>query len=96
MEVSPSKGHTESLKKASDHLARSIEFLTHEDTFNALLQLHKASEILDNMSVMAEQGKAEIHHDWGVLDPYTAQCRLCGKRRPLRPEDRTLMPLTFE
>jgi hypothetical protein len=95
MEDKPPKGQTEYLRAASDHLARSIEFLTHEDTFNAILQLHKAREILDRLSSSAEGKKAETH-DWGVLDPYTAQCRLCGKTRPLGPEDRTLMPLAFE
>lgn len=96
MESSPSEGQAESLKKASDCLARSIEFLTHEDTYNALLQLQKARAILDSLSAKGREGKVEVNHDWAVVDPYTAQCRLCGKRRPLRSEDRTLMPLAFE
>jgi hypothetical protein len=96
MEASPPGGQEEGLKKASDYLARSIEFLTHEDTFNALLQLQKARAILDSLSAKGREGKVEVNHDWAVIDPYTAQCRLCGKRRPLRAEDRTLMPLAFE
>ena len=78
------------IRDARDCLSKSIELLSKDDVFGAVLQLHKARTLLDSVPEVPSEPKSEERHDWAVLDPYTAQCRLCGKRRPLGVEERTL------
>lgn len=75
------------IREAQDCLSRAFECLAKEDLFGAALQLHKMRTIVNSMSSALPERKPEgtrdLSHDWRVADPYTAQCRICGKQRPL-------------
>lgn len=75
------------IRKAQDCLSRAFECLAKEDLFGASLQLHKMRTIVDSISATlperSPEGTRDLSHDWRVADPYTAQCRICGKQRPL-------------
>jgi hypothetical protein len=93
MEQPAGEEANEGMDKARDYLDRAIELLISEDVFGAVLQLQKARSIL-NQHQAPRSGHHE-KHDWGMVDPYTAQCRLCGRKRSLGIEERTLTPLNL-
>jgi len=84
----------EGLDRARDYLDGAIELLISEDVFGAVLQLQKARSILNQYQAAPGEGPHE-KHDWGMVDPYTAQCKLCGRKRSLGIEERTLTPLNL-
>jgi hypothetical protein len=81
------------IQSVREHLERSIELLTREDVFGAVLELQKARTILNSLPEASPRQPGEATHEWAMLDPYTAECRLCGKKRPLGIEERTLTSL---
>lgn len=85
------------IREAQDCLGRAFECLAKEDLFGAALELHKMRAIVNSMSEALPERKPEgtrdLSHDWRVADPYTAQCRLCGKQRPLSSVFYRLDPL---
>ena len=84
---------TRTLEDARDCVGRAIDLLISEDVFGAVLQLQKARSILNEFPASTPKGGPRAKHDWGMVDPYTAQCRLCGKKRSLGIEERTLVAL---
>jgi hypothetical protein len=90
MEQPAGKESNRNLEDARDCVGRAIDLLISEDVFGAVLQLQKARSILDDYHVSPPREAQREKHDWGVIDPYTAQCRLCGKNRSLGIEERTL------
>ena len=81
------------ITETRDCVARAIEFLISEDTFGAVLQLQKVRYLLNSLSEDLPVETRNVVHDWAIVDPYTAQCRTCGRQRPIRVEERMLMPL---
>jgi hypothetical protein len=76
--------------QAKETVARAIELLIAEDSFGALLQLHRTRSLLGSVPERPKQ--AEEHHDWRMVDPYTKQCTQCGRQRSVGVEERTISP----
>jgi hypothetical protein len=95
MEQPAGGGSSTDLEEARDCVGRAIELLVSEDIFGAVLQLNKARSILNDIPSISSKGVPHERHDWGRIDPYTAECRLCGMRRSLGIEERTLAPLNL-
>ena len=95
MEQSSGGGSSANIEEARDCVGRAIELLVSEDIFGAVLQLQKARTLLNDLPSTPSGGVPHERHDWTRVDPYTAQCKLCGMRRSLGIEERTLAPLNL-
>lgn len=85
------------IAEVQDRLSRAFEFLAKEDVFGAVLQLQKVRALVNSLSASlpktVREETGDLSHDWRVADPYTAQCRICGKQRPLSAAFYRLDPL---
>lgn len=79
--------------EVKDRIERAIELLTEQDLPGSALQLQKARTTLDSLSEASRRSEIVQKHDWRVVDPYTAQCRICGANRPLGVEERVVSHL---
>jgi len=75
------------IMETQDCVSRAYDCLAREDIFGAALQLHRMRTILASISAELPQrrpeGTCDLDHEWRVVDPYVAQCRICGRQRPL-------------
>jgi len=85
---------TQVIIRARDSISKAIDLLSREMVPEAVLELEKARSILRSEFPEVPKGRRKHMHDWMVVDPYTAQCRICGKQRPLRTEEPLLSPLS--
>ncbi len=83
-------GDSSAIREARTHLERALDLLSTNDQPEAVLQLQMVRDNLESISGPPPKEEVHKNHDWLVIDPYRAQCRICGRSKPLEVEERMI------
>lgn len=86
------------ISEISSRLDEAFELLARQDLFGTALRLQTIRRLLASLAAAIpkeeDRDEGDMSHDWRVADPYTAECRLCGKQMPLGAHFLRLDPAT--